>query len=141
MKQKLSVQQRRKTVAAQVVSTGRPLARIAASLAVTRETVSHDFNHPETQNYVQTMLAKRDQKIDAMVDKYISAVESSLGAMKDDKEDHQDRMRAGQETARLLQLRAGRKESEENRGFLTGGRHGELEELLLLYRRVGSVEE
>ena len=106
---------RRKNVAAKVVSTGKPLSKIAEELGVSRATVSQDFNATETKGYIQTLLAKHDKRLDAMVSKALDAIDGGLVAMKDDKEDHTARLRSAQEASRVLELRAGKpKETGEN---------------------------
>lgn len=134
-KKPLSKAQRRKLVATEVVTSGRKLAHIAQQVGVTRATISADYNAPETQDYIQRLLAKRDERLEALVDKSLTAIEGGLTALKSDSEDHQVRMRAVAETARILNLRAGRSDGDSSDGNRPKW-SGTFEQLLIDYRTI-----
>jgi hypothetical protein len=80
---------------------------IAENLGVARETVSRELAHPETQAYIQSLLAKHDAKLERIAGKVIQRVEESLDALKSDPADHKARMLAVSRAADLLELRQG----------------------------------
>jgi len=135
LKKTMTKTTRRKMLAAKVVSTGKPLSKIAEDLGVSRATASSDFNAPETKGYIRALLAKHDMRIDAMVTKALDAIDGGLVAMKDDREDHAARLRSVQEAARVLELREGKSKDDAKDVAKPLRFDGTLEELLQLYKR------
>lgn len=108
--------------------------QIAAVLGVSRQTIHNELNAPETQDYIQKLLAPRDARLEALVDKSLDAIEKGLVALRDDTEDHAARMRAVERTSKLLELRAGKRADGDSNG--TPKRwQGELVDLLAIYAR------
>lgn len=141
---------RRKKIAAEKVIKGRKLTAIAAELGVTRETASHDFNAPETKDYIRELLGKHDAEIEALVNKSLVALDAGLGANAlwqgleitdddgDSLPDHKTRLRAVAQTWRLAALRGGK--LDDGNGPARANFNGTMEELLILYRRVTTGE-
>jgi hypothetical protein len=115
------------------------LTKIAQEFGMSRCAISRDFNNPETQDYLRAQLAKHDARLDALVDKSLTAIDEGLTALRDDAADHGARMRAVERTTKLLELRAGR--SDGDSGTSNKRWAGEFIELLAIYREIRTEGE
>jgi hypothetical protein len=128
-------QKRRMEIAAGTLK-GKSAKQIASELGVSREWIAREQNAPETQDLIQRLLAKHDAQLERIVGKHLDAIEAGLTALREDPEDHAARMRAAAESARLLTLRAGRRDDGDSSVTERRKFSGTMEELLIEYRRI-----
>jgi hypothetical protein len=111
---------------------------IAADLGISRRSVYNELQNPETQDYIQKLLAPRDARLEALVDKSLAAIDAGLEAKRDDEADHGARMRCVERATKLLELRAGKRDDGDSGKQLRWS--GELTELLAIYARIETSE-
>jgi hypothetical protein len=114
--------------------TGNPLSGAQKS-AQSKRRPRRSSQASETQDYLQKLLARKDQRLEELLDKSLDAIERGLEADDRDSDDHQAQMRAAAEFSKILTLRAGRKDGSANHTDNFRFR-GTLEELLLEYKRI-----
>jgi hypothetical protein len=136
-----ATKQARRTAVARRIIEQKPVAAIAAELGISRVSVYNELQNPETQDYIQKLLAPRDAKLEALVDKSLAAIDEGLAAKRDDEADHGARMRCVERATKLLELRAGKRDDgDTGKQYRWSGELVDLMEMLVVYARVPTSE-